>query len=184
MRIFWFFLALSGFSIPVVFLAFLYESDVFEERTIEINRRRADCFEFVSNLENQREINYFQINIPQIVFEATPKSATWSHQAKEFNSNIRVLAEWTNIVKTERLDFRIRVDLGFAGMRSIPLSGSCGFEKTAITRTKITCHIKGKLTYVQKFYLPQFISDDNTADPFTDTLTNLKLHLERNSRGL
>ena len=165
-------------TIPIIALFFFKKNDFYEERIVEIRRSRADCFAYAVDFNNQLAFNYYNRSLPTVNFSAAPKSANWAYQSKELNSEIRVNAQWTEIKKSEKLAFAIRINLGLPPLGDIRLLGSCDFITIEPQLTKIRCDLKGNLAFYHSVYLPKFNSDDNNADPFRDTLANLKLALE------
>ncbi len=165
-------------TVPIALVFFFKKNDFYEERIVEIRRSRGDCFKYVADFKNQPAFNYYNHALPNLNFSFAPKSANWTNQSRELNSEIRVNAQWTEIKKPEKLAFEIRINLGLSALGDIPLSGSCDFIAIEPQLTKIKCFLKGNLAFYQRLYIPKFSSDDNSADPFRDTLTNLKLTLE------
>jgi len=165
-------------TFPIALFFFFKKNDFYEERIVEIRRGRADCFAHAADFKNQPAFNYYNRTLPTVNFTSALKSANWAYQSKELGSEIRVNAQWTEIKKSEKLAFGIRIHLGLPALGDIPLSGSCDFIAIEPRVTRIRCDLKGSLAYYHRLYMPNFSSDDNNADPFRDTLANLKLALE------
>ncbi len=144
-------------------------------REIQIRRSAKDVFAALSDLRRQSEFNYYNLRFPQLSFSATEPVAGRKQVAEWGFEQLRITAEADQFVPDREISFKLDIDYGLA----FPLTLLCSIAEEKPALSRLTCRLRGDLKLHERYIMPSFIAGSNETDPFSDTLLNLKLLLEK-----
>jgi len=144
-------------------------------REIVIKRPAQTVFGLLADLRRQSEFNDFNISYPQASFTATQPAAGRNQVAEWSIEQLRVTAEVDRLIKNREIHLNLNIQYGVA----FPLRLGCSIAEEARAVSRLTCRLEGALRFHERHLMPAFVAGPNQADPFADTLLNLKLLLEK-----
>lgn len=177
-KFFWSFFILGTLSSLAVasYIFFAPPTPYLVTREVTIRCPAKKVFAYITNLEHQPEFNYYHRAMPQLPFKVIPATAGRPQRAEWGTEQIKISAEVESVVPDREIHFALRIAYGL----EFPLAMRCNITEQKKSTSHLRCRLEGNLHPYQRYLLlPSFKADDNQADPFADSLMNLKLLLER-----
>lgn len=159
----------------IVYMLFSPPQPYAVSREIMIRRPAKEVFGVLSDLRRQSEFNYFNLSYPQLSFNTVHGAAAGKQSAEWRSEHLVVTATVDRLVSGRELHFGLTVTYGI----EFPLAMICGITEEERGQSRVTCQLRGNLRFHERHLLPPFAGSANQADPFADTLLNLKLLLEK-----
>jgi len=169
-------IGIIGFSVLLLIIALFLPKDYVISQSIIINKPRAEVFNYVKIIDNQKYYSIWVMEDPNSKMTTTGTDGTvgfisaWDSQNKNVGKGEQQI---TNIVEGERID----VDLRFERPMKSEAKAATICKEIDATKTEVTSEFSGHSSY--PLNLMTVFMKSMLGDAMKQNLTNLKNNLEK-----